>query len=214
MFVKVGANDGVTDDPISDILLANEQWKGLLIEPVPSIFEQLQKNFGDSERFVLEQVAIGPNPGRAIFYYVDAKAIESIPSLPFWCNELGSFDKNHITKHLDGVLAPFILECFVEVRPLSDVLKKHGIRNVHLLHIDAEGFDYEVLKTVDLANEAPDAVLVEHKHLSNDDKVGVVNRLRKHGYFVDQGAGDYFAVHKKSSLSKLAKDWALRARAG
>src|SRR5581483_5117295 len=38
IFVKIGANDGVTSDPCSDILLSNSNWKGLLIEPVPYCF--------------------------------------------------------------------------------------------------------------------------------------------------------------------------------
>jgi FkbM family methyltransferase len=213
MFVKVGANDGVTGDPVSDLLLANKKWRGLLIEPVPFIFERLEKNFGDNRRFVLEQVAIGATPGTAAFYYVDTKASESIPNLPFWYDQLGSFDRNHIEKHLDGVLTPFIRECTVEVRPLPDVLRKHGIRDVHLLHIDAEGFDYEVLKTMNLGSDPPAAILLENKNLSDADKRELVSLLRRHGYLVDQNGGDYFAVHKKSPLAKLAKDWALRARA-
>src|SRR5579862_2865434 len=48
MFVKIGANDGITGDPCSDILLAHTNWRGLLIEPVPYCFERLQKNFRDS----------------------------------------------------------------------------------------------------------------------------------------------------------------------
>jgi FkbM family methyltransferase len=211
-FVKVGANDGVTGDPISDLLLADERWKGLLIEPVPFIFERLQKNLGGNRRFVLEQVAIGPNPRKSTFYYVDAKAIERIPNLPLWYDQLGSFDRNHIIRHLDGVLTPFILECTVEVRPLSDVLRTHGIREVHLLQIDVEGYDYEALKTIDLANDPPAAFLIEHKHLSEVDRTDLVNCLRGHNYSVDQCEGDYFAIHKKSPLSGLAKDWALRAR--
>jgi hypothetical protein len=38
VFVKVGASDGITDDPCSDILLASKKWRGLLIEPVPYCF--------------------------------------------------------------------------------------------------------------------------------------------------------------------------------
>src|SRR5262249_59030637 len=59
LFVKVGANDGVTGDPCSDILLATPQWRGILIEPVPYCFERLRANFSDSRRFILEQVAVG-----------------------------------------------------------------------------------------------------------------------------------------------------------
>ena len=40
----------------------------------------------------------------------------------------------------------------------------------------------------------------------------LVQHLRRHGYSVDDCGGDLFAVHKKSPLSKLARDWAFRAR--
>jgi hypothetical protein len=132
--------------------------------------------------------------------------------LPFWYDQLGSFDRDHILKHFDGALAPFILACSVEVRPLPEVLKKNGIRDVHLLHIDAEGYDYEVLKTVDLASAAPAAILLEHQNLSVGDKAELVQNLRRHRYLVDDCGGDFFAVHKKSPLSKFARDWAFRAR--
>ena len=157
-------------------------------------------------------MAIGAKPGQTAFYYVDAKAIESIPDLSVWYDRLGSFNRNHITKQLDGVPTPFILECTVEVHPLPDVLKKNWIRDVHLLHIDAEGYDYEVLKTVDLENESPAAIFLEHKHLSDPDKAELLSLLRRHGYAVDDCTGDYFAVHEKSPLSTSAKDWVARAR--
>lgn len=64
---------------------------GLLIEPVPPIFDHLRKNFGDNQRFFLEQVAIGANSGKAGFCYVDARAIESLPGLPVWHGQLGAF---------------------------------------------------------------------------------------------------------------------------
>jgi len=58
-FVKIGANDGITGDPCTDILLGNANWRGLLVEPVPYCFARLRASFPDSQRFRLEQVAIG-----------------------------------------------------------------------------------------------------------------------------------------------------------
>ncbi len=200
VFVKVGANDGITGDPFSDILLANAKWKGLLIEPVPYCFDRLRATFHDAQRFSLEQVAIGATAGKATFYYVDEKAAESIPDLPSWYDQLGSFDKNHILKHLNGVLEPFIVEHDVEVLPLTDVLKRNGIRNVHLLHIDTEGHDYEVLKTLDIANLTPIAIFIEHKHLSATQKAEMHSLLHKHGYSVRDCGGDYFAVNKRAKM--------------
>jgi FkbM family methyltransferase len=194
MFVKVGANDGVTGDPCSDILLAGARWKGLLIEPVPYCLKRLRVNFGDTRRFAIEPIAIGPRTGRSTFYYVDEQAREHIPDLPRWFDQLGSFDKNHILKHLDGRLAPFIVESTVEVRRLSDVLERHRIGVVHLLHIDAEGYDYEVLKTLDFVRHTPWAIFIEHKHLSPRQKTEMVGVLHRQGYRVRDCGGDYFAL--------------------
>ena len=199
VFVKVGANDGITRDPCSDILLGNTTWKGLLIEPVPYCFKRLRENFWDSRRFSLEQVAIGAAPGRTTFYYVDQEAIKSQPGLPSWYDQLGSFDRNHILKHLNGALEPFIVECEVEVCTLSEVLRRNGIRDLHLLHIDTEGHDYEVLKTLDLAKHAPVMIFVEHKHLPNTQKAEMLQLLLENGYSVRDCGGDYFALNEEAN---------------
>jgi FkbM family methyltransferase len=199
VFVKIGASDGITDDPCSDFLLANTSWRGLLIEPVPYCFDRLRANFQDSGRFCLEQVAIGAPTGECAFYYVDAKAIQNIPSLPVWFDQLGSFNRNHIMKHLDGVLDPFIIECKVQVCPLSDVLMRNEIQDVHLLHIDTEGHDYEVLKTLDFTKHAPLSIFVEHKHLPDVEKTELRKLLQEHGYSVGDCGEDYFAVNEKAN---------------
>jgi FkbM family methyltransferase len=204
-FVKVGANDGVTGDPVSDILLADKRWKGLLIEPVPYCFERLKQNFSDPRRFTLERIAIGPVSGHTTFYYVDQKAAESLPELPSYYDQLGSFDRNHIVRHLNGVLEPFIVASSIEVCPLEDSLNRNGIKKVHFLHIDAEGYDYEVLKTLDFNTHTPEAILIEHKHLSPPHREEMLSCLRDHGYSVDDCGGDYFAVHERARLAKSAK---------
>lgn len=199
-FVKVGANDGVTGDPCSDILLSGTAWKGLLIEPVPSCFEQLRDSFGDPDRFVLEQVAIGAKSGSVTFYFVDSEAaLKSIPNLPSWHDQLGSFDKSHITKHLGGRLRPFIREMEVQVIPLNEALKRNNIRNAHLVHIDTEGHDFEVLKSLDFTNHSPVLIFIEHAHLRTGDKKSMRRFLQERGYSVRDCGGDYFGLHKEAS---------------
>ncbi len=206
VFVKVGANDGISGDPCSDIFLGNNKWRGLLIEPVPYIFERLKLTFRDTQRFLLEQVAIGSTTGKTSFYFVDDEAAKSVPNLPQWIDQLGSFDKNHILKHLNGTLEPFIIESTVDVYPLSNVLEKNGIRNVTVLHIDCEGYDYEVLKTLNFSNVAPLVILIEHTHLAAALKVELLNFLHNHGYSVEDCGFDYFAInqeaHKRIRRSK------------
>jgi hypothetical protein len=93
--------------------------------------------------------------GRSTLYNGDEKTAEHIADLPRWYDQRGSFDKNHIPKHLEGGFAPFIIEQDVEVLPLANILKQNGLRDLHLLHIDTEGYDYEILNTLDLAQRPP-----------------------------------------------------------
>lgn len=205
-FVKVGAHDGITGDPCSDILLAATAWKGLLIEPVPSCFARLAANFADASRFQLAQLAVGPGRPSAPFYYVAPDARDMLPELPDYFDQLGSFDRNHIVKHDDGALVPFIRETHVQVLPLAEVLRGRGVRECHLLHVDAEGHDYEVLRTLDFSAVKPLVIFVEHDHLSPVDKRRLVRLLRRHGYEVRDCGRDYFAFSRRMRLPRVGAD--------
>lgn len=194
-FVKVGANDGITGDPCSDLLLAGN-WKGLLIEPVPYCLARLEANFSDRARFSFANVAIGSAEGEAPFYYVDERAKAALPQLPPYFDQLGSFDRQHIVKHLGGVLEPFIVERRVPVRGLSQLLAERGVGEVHLLHVDVEGFDFDVLKSLDFSRHAPVLLFIEHKHLAEADRDRMAGLLRANGYALRDCGGDYFALHE------------------
>jgi FkbM family methyltransferase len=194
-FVKVGANDGVTGDPCSDILLADRAWSGVLIEPVPYCFERLKRNFAEA-RFSLQQVAIGATRGTKTLYYVAPEAAEGIPGLPSFFDQLGSFDRSHILRHADGKLEPYIVERDVEVCTLSEILERTAIRELHLLHIDVEGHDFEVLRSLDFARYTPLMIFVEHRHLSEADRAALRDLLTANGYEIQDCGSDYFALNR------------------
>jgi FkbM family methyltransferase len=198
-FAKVGANDGIAHDPCSHILIKDPRWRGLLVEPVPHCFEKLKANFSDTQRFIVEPVAIGAEQKKIPFYYVSESARSHRSDLPDWCDMLGSFNRNHILKHLDGQLEPFIIEHSVEVHPLSAVLARNNIQKLDLLHIDTEGHDLEVLKTINLHTVCPLLIFAEHQHLSPKDNRALHRLLRRHGYSVRNTGADYLAIHKKTA---------------
>jgi FkbM family methyltransferase len=204
VFVKVGANDGVTGDPCSDILLAGDRWRGVLVEPLPYLAERLRRNFPDPERFAIEPVAIGSRPGARPFFWVDPAAKDAMPDLPPWYDQLGSFDRGHVERHLGGALAPWVRESTIEVTTLTDLLTRHGIRVLHLLHVDTEGADDEVLRSLDFGTSSPVVVYVEHKHLTRQRRRDMRRTLRSHGYVVRDCGGDYFALHE-ASRDRLAR---------
>jgi FkbM family methyltransferase len=172
---------------------------GILIEPVPYCIEKLKLLYCDRDRFTIDQVAVGNTIGTAKFYYVSEDATLSLPELPSWYDQLGSFDRQHIVKHLEGKLEPFILGMDVRVDTLENILQQHCVTEVHFLHIDTEGHDLKVIKSVNLSILAPLAIWVEHKHLSPKDKCEMRSFLEKNGYVVSDSVGDFFAVHQDAN---------------
>jgi FkbM family methyltransferase len=192
-FVKVGANDGLTGDPCSDLLLADERWSGVLIEPVPFIFARLQKNFRDRGRFSLEQIAVGPAGNGATFHYIEPSAKLTHPDLPDWFDQIGSFDPSHISKHFGTRLDAFVRKLPIRSEPLSEIFVRHQIASLELLHVDTEGFDLKVLSTLDFSRVRPKCIFIEHKHLDASDRRTLLGLLKAQNYRIRDCGGDYFA---------------------
>src|ERR1700751_3957457 len=86
--VEVGANDGKTGDPIFHLIRPNAESKALLIEPVPYLFERLQRNYSDLPGCILANVAIAAVSGSASIYHIDPDARKYFPALPPYFEEL------------------------------------------------------------------------------------------------------------------------------
>jgi FkbM family methyltransferase len=198
IFVKVGANDGITGDPFGDSLLKNSKWTGILIEPVPYCTDKLKKVYSDRQRFIIDQSAIGNISSIKKFYFVSESAKNSLPNLPDWYDQLGSFDRQHIINHLDGILEPFIIEIDVNINTLHNIIKKHQLSHVTLLHIDTEGYDLEVLKSLNFSDLCPSWIMIEHRHLSEIDREEMITLLSSNDYDICDLGGDFFAMYRKA----------------
>lgn len=139
-------------------------------------------------------IAIDSGPAVAQFYYVDEAAKCNLPALPNWYDRLGSFFKQHILNHLDGMLEPYICEQEGRVERLADSLDVQGVSSVTLLHIDTEGTDLKVLETLDFNRIRPRGILIEHKHLSPEDKHQLRVILRDEEYKTFDCGSDFLFV--------------------
>lgn len=216
LFIKVGANDGVSGDPFGTSLLDFQKWSGVLVEPVPYCADRLRKIYTDHLRFAIDTCAVGPTRGKASFFYVSEFAAQSLPDTPEWYDQLGSFDRNHISKHWEGKLDPFIESLDVDVKPLTEILHEHNISHVTLLHVDTEGFDLEVLKSLGLPALCPSWILIEYKHLSAEDKSEMLSILLRAEYDVFDTKHDFFAMHRraKDGLNKSGRIGRMFSRTG
>src|SRR5438093_1498023 len=51
-FIEIGSNDGEHDDHLRPFILSRP-WSGIMVEPVPYVFERLRRNYGGVDRIAL-----------------------------------------------------------------------------------------------------------------------------------------------------------------
>lgn len=192
--VQVGSNDGLTGDPIFKLVQKNKNWRVLFIEPVPYLFDRLKKNYNIESRFTFENSAINDGSYQT-FYFVSEKAKEHIPNLPNWYDQLGSFYKKNIIKHMNGILKPFIEERKIKGMTLKQVFRKNNIDTLDMIHIDTEGYDWIVLSQLDLKKYSPTIILYEHKHLKKSEKKDSINFL-KDKYAIYELGQDFLCINR------------------
>lgn len=176
--VEIGSNDGKSGDPLYPLIQRHRSWQVLFVEPVPFLFERLKNNFRGDPRFRFEQVAIAERPQVMPFYHVAEDARREVPYLPEFVEQLGSFSRPNLERHLGGPLDRFIVKAEIEALPLAAVLDRQRVERIDVLLIDTEGYDWQVLKQLDLTRYSPSVIYVEHKHLSPDERTAMREFLR------------------------------------
>lgn len=190
--LQIGSNDGMNGDPVFAALKLQPSWKALLVEPVPYLFERLKQNYAGNSRVQFANVAIAEEAMTCTFYYVEASAKLHMPDLPTWFDQLGSFDRNHITKHLGAVVEPFIGTLDIPTVSLSLLLERHEVSKIDVLHIDTEGYDWKILRQLDLRKYCPKLILFEYKHLQEAERLAALAFLQPAYRITDLDvSGDY-----------------------
>lgn len=184
-FIQIGANDGLKADPI--YLYVNKyHWKGILIEPVQYIFNKLKANYKDVKNLAFENSAIGEKNGFKNFYRL--KRLEG-RNIPLWYDEIGSFFKKNVLKHKDKLkdIEKYLITEKIRCSTLKSILAKYQVKKVDLLIIDAEGYDYQILKQIPFNKLKPKIIIFEDRHLSSNEKENCRKILIKNGYSIVRG---------------------------
>ena len=173
-FVQIGANDGDCVDPVRK-LIEKYTLKGILVEPLPTVFEALKKNYATQPQLIFENAAIGETDGSLPFYYLEGGARDA--------SLFSSFDRDFVSG-AQKESWPETTICSIQVPVLSpmSLLAKHNIESLSLLIIDAEGWDYKILKAWDFSKTKPSIIEFEHNNLSFEDQTNCYNLLIKNGY--------------------------------
>jgi FkbM family methyltransferase len=177
-FIQIGSNDGVQQDPLREAIVRS-RWRGIMLEPVPYVFERLRNNYEMySDRIALDNVAVGASDGLVAFYHLQQVHDYEKGGVPQTYDAIGSFEREHVLKH--GEYIPDITDRLVctEVPSLTfeSLCTRHRVGDVDLIHIDAEGYDGEIVRSIDLGRWRPRLLIYEHHHLSSSEQ----GRLRAH----------------------------------
>lgn len=198
-FVQIGANDGKMMDPIRSAILGN-QWRGLVVEPVPDLFDALRNNYASVlERVLPVNVAVSGKSGVSVFYHLhDASGL---PGLPDWAAGLGSFRRDVILSHRDRLPAieEYLQAIEVPCMTWDELCVAHGVEDVDLLVTDTEGYDFEILRQLDYDRYRPFLVIYEHHHFDQDTDDSCRLMLSNAGYRLFREGLDTWAIDMRTS---------------
>ena len=179
-FVGIGANDGVTHDPLYPFI-RDHGWRGVMVEPIPEAFAALQRNYAGFPQVELVQAAVGTSDTTGTIY-----AAEVTDDTSLRMSLHASFDRSVILKARRWYpdIESRIVEREVSVVRFDTLISRLGHPAIDVLKIDAEGHDLEILRTIDLGAIRPALVLVERANLSHEDEVQMADLLLREGYRV------------------------------
>jgi FkbM family methyltransferase len=192
--VQVGAYDGRTNDHLFKHVDKNPHWSGIVVEPIHSSFQRLQKAYIDRPNVKPVRTAIHETLGVRTMFRVTDEAPES-SRLRF----LSTFERELLqskTWMSEGATPPEIVEEEVDCTTLPRLFSEQGVDYVDIFEVDAEGLDALVLSQLDLDKYRPQFILFEHDNMKIEDLEFHLNRLEAAGYSFISMSVDTFCYLK------------------
>jgi FkbM family methyltransferase len=150
---------------------------GIVVEPLPDMFERLRANYADYPLIVPINKAIHESAGVLPLFRVAPAALARYAG---WASGIASFDQSHLLRH--GIAPADIEARPVTCTPLMQLLQETATLDADLLQIDAEGYDSAILSMTDFTRCRPHLIKYEHKAMTATQRSAHVARLAQHGY--------------------------------
>jgi len=220
VFIEIGANDGVQHDHLRPFIVSLP-WRGVMVEPLPWVFERLRSNYRGQKGVTFENAAIAGADGQVPFYYAAAPAEDrGQDDRPIWSDTIGSLSRAEVEKTIAGArdfaasgLGVHIpgIESRIERTEVPSITfeslcRKHRIRELDLLLIDAQGYDYEIINGIDFERYRPRLLIYESITFSAEEREQSTAYLEGLGYeTMDEGIDTW--CHDPRGGDSLARCW-------
>ena len=178
--------------------------KILLIEPVKYNFDQLKNRFKNYKNIIFENIAIGEKNELIDFFHVLESSIDKLKK--HWSSGIGSFSKEHILNHRTKrfLVTEKDIKCIkIKAMTFNKLIEKYKIEYINKLIIDAEGFDYKIIKSINFKKIFIKEIMFEKKHLSKTFQIG--NKLDEIKTFLSKENYELFDISDENILAKNQK---------
>ena len=169
--IQIGACKG--NDEVTDFVRENEIGLLVLVEPLGGLRnEELLKCYEDTPNVVIYNVAITPKPTtekQKFYIHPDGPGAASL-------------DIKHVARHFPDSIDK-IVSVDVPCMTMYQLFDLHQITDVDLLAIDAEGYDAEIIGSIDLKKFNIKRIVFEYINLASCSYLGEFREfLMKQGY--------------------------------
>lgn len=185
-YIIIGAMDGVSFDETRGYINMYG-WSGLFVEPIPEMFSRLIKSYENApfrldnryensaiteENKPIEMIRIPPS-------VVDGGAVHScfngMSAIYPPRNGLGSEgDRATVEKYAERL--------YVNGITMETLLSRHNIKHFDFISIDAEGWDWKILKQLDLRFVRPKLIRCEYINLTPEEQKEMTDFFIVSGY--------------------------------
>ena len=206
--VQVGANDGAINDPIYKFVSKySERTRIILSEPQSYLIPELEKNYKFHDQKYVFNGAVGPDQALTLHRVKQEYWPEfHVPYAQGWPQYraptgITSADYGHVLTwvrryYRGNYKAEEIIETVsVECVDLKKLLRKAGLfSDVHVLQIDAEGFDDQVIYSSDIEGISPLIINFECGNLTTQRAEDIREFLAQNKYVLSKHGIDGMAI--------------------
>ena len=179
-FIEIGTSDFDTYE-----YLAQRGWKGIFVEPVKPLLDNLER----FEGCIYENNAITAEPKHCKVKYYDPEWAKG------WVRGVGTLDMDMNTFNSNPEWKEHERELYLHTLTLDELIEKHNVKHIEKLKIDTEGTEFEILDTYSWVIK-PKEIKIEYEHWKlRDIKVGdYIQMLNDKGYECSMDEHDLVGV--------------------
>ncbi len=182
--IQIGANDGKSDDFLRSSI--NLDTNLLLVEPIKSAFNQLEKNYSSYKNVKFINKAIDVETGKKNIFSVNPKYYDFYEKKykskdVSWLTVLASFRKEHLEYH--GVKSNHIQSTEIDCINFKELIDQYDFRKLDLLVVDTEGYDDVLITNFIQSTDIRPVIIFEWIHIKKNKAEELIELLKSNNYY-------------------------------